>query len=73
MKDYVNRTYVPGKRLNKTTEQEMEDVFLATVTFEEFALRFGQYHLIDKAASFIHLTSENVGKYATLLFITFQE
>ena len=41
----------------------MEDVFKASVTFEEFALVFGQYHLTDKsAAPLIHLISESMGK-----------
>ena len=39
----------------------MEEVFMATVTFEEFALRFGQHHLIQ-SVPVISVSGEKVGK-----------
>ena len=63
MKDYINRTSIPGTNLNKTNQERMEEVFMATVTFEEFALRFGQHHLIQ-SVPLISLSGEKVGKSA---------
>lgn len=67
IKEYINRTTVPGKLFNKTLQEKMEDVFMATVTFEEFAVRFGQHHLIYEAAPAIQLSSEKMGKESTML------
>ena len=46
----------------------MQEVFMASVIFEKFALQFGQHHLIDKAASLVQVTSENVGEWNILFF-----
>ena len=62
MKEYANRTSLDGRSLNKTVEQKMEEVLTATLTFEEFALRFGQYHLVNNAAH-LSVNSQNIGKY----------
>ena len=62
MKEYANGTSVGGRRLNKTVEQKMEEVLTATLTFEEFALRFGQYHLVNNTAH-LSVNSQNIGKY----------
>ena len=40
----------------------MEEVLTATLTFEEFALRFGQYHLVNNTAH-LSMNSQNIGKY----------
>jgi len=61
MKDYINRTSIPGTYLDKTSQEKMEEVFMATVTFEEFALRFGQHHL-TQSVPLISLSGEKVGK-----------
>ena len=62
MKEYANRTLVGGRRLNKSAEQKMEEVLTATLFFEEFALRFGQYHLVNNTAH-LSVNSKNIGKY----------
>ena len=62
MKEYANRTLVGGRRLNKSAEQKMEEVLTATLFFEEFALRFGQYHLVNNTAH-LSVNSQNIGKY----------
>ena len=62
MKEYANRTSVGGGSLNKTVEQKMEEVLMATLTFEGFALRFGQYHLVNNTAH-LSMNSQNIGKY----------
>ena len=62
MKEYANRTSFGGRRLNKTVEQKMEEVLTATLFFEEFALRFGQYHLVNNTAH-LSVNSQNIGKY----------
>lgn len=38
----------------------MEDILMATVTFEDFALRFGQHHL-NQSSPVLNLASEKVG------------
>ena len=40
----------------------MEEVLTATLTFEEFALKFGQYHLVNNTAH-LSMNSQNIGKY----------
>ena len=40
----------------------MEEVLTATLFFEEFALRFGQYHLVNNTAH-LSVNSQNIGKY----------
>ena len=62
MKEYANRTSVDGRSLNKTVEQMMEEVLTATLLFEEFALKFGQYHLVNNTAH-LSVNSQNIGKY----------
>ena len=62
MKEYANRTSVDGRSLNKTVEQMMEEVLTATLLFEEFALKFGQYHLVINRAH-LSVNSQNIGKY----------
>ena len=62
MKEYANPTSVGGRSLNKTVEQKMEEVLTATPFFEEFALRFGQYHLVNNTAH-LSVNSPNIGKY----------
>ena len=62
MKEYANRTSVDGRSLNKTMEQMMEEVLTATLLFEEFALKFGQYHLVNNTAH-LSVNSQNIGKY----------
>ena len=62
MKEYANRTLVGVRSLNKTVEQKMEEVLTATIFFEEFALRFGQYHLVNNTAHF-SVNNQNIGKY----------
>ena len=62
MKEYANRTSVDGGSLNKTVEQMMEEVLTATLLFEEFALKFGQYHLVNNTAH-LSVNSQNIGKY----------
>ena len=62
MKEYANRTSVGSRRLNKTVEQKMEEVLMATLTFEGFALRFGQYHLVNNTAH-LSMNSQNIGEY----------
>ena len=62
VKEYANRTSVGGGSLNKTVEQKMEEVLTATLFFEEFALRFGQYHLVNNTAH-LSMNSQNIGKY----------
>ena len=43
-------------------EQKMQELFMATIALENFAIWFGQYHLTHKGASIIYLTNKNVGK-----------
>ena len=62
MKEYANRTSVDGRSLNKTVEQKTEEVLTATLLFEEFALKFGQYHLVINTAH-LSVNSQNIGKY----------
>ena len=62
MKEYANRTSVDGRSLNKTVEQKTEEVLTATLLFEEFALKFGQYHLVNNTAH-LSVNSQNIGKY----------
>ncbi|XP_073251283.1 adhesion G protein-coupled receptor L4-like [Porites lutea] len=59
MKEYANRTLVGVRSLNKTVEQKMEEVLTATLFFEEFALRFGQYHLVNNTAH-LSVNSQNI-------------
>ena len=40
----------------------MEEVLTASLFFEEFALRFGQYHLVNNTAH-LSMNSQNIGKY----------
>ena len=40
----------------------MEEVLTATLLFEEFALKFGQYHLVINTAH-LSVNSQNIGKY----------
>ena len=40
----------------------MEEVLTATLLFEEFALKFGQYHLVNNTAH-LSVNSQNIGKY----------
>ena len=61
MKDYLNRTSILGTYLIKTGQENMEELFMATVAFEEFALRFGQHHL-TQSVPLISLSGEKVGK-----------
>ena len=62
MKEYANRKSVGVRSQNKTVEQKMEEVLTATLFFEEFALRFGQYHLVNNTAH-LSVNSQNIGKY----------
>ena len=62
MKEYANRTSVGSRSLNNTVEQKMEEVLTATLFFEEFALRFGQYHLVNNTAH-LSMNSQNIGEY----------
>ena len=62
MKEYTNLTLVGSRSLNKTVEQKMEEVMTATLFFEEFALRFGQYHLVNNTAH-LSVNSQNIGNY----------
>ena len=62
MKEYASRTSVDGRSLNKTVEQKTEEVLTATPLFEEFALKFGQYHLVINTAH-LSVNSQNIGKY----------
>ena len=62
MKEYANRTSVDGRSLNKTVEQKTEEVLTATLLFEEFALKFGQYHLVINTAH-LSVNSQNIAKY----------
>ena len=62
MKEYASRTSVDGRSLNKTVEQKTEEVLTATLLFEEFALKFGQYHLVINTAH-LSVNSQNIGKY----------
>ena len=62
MKEYANRTPVDGRSLNKTVEQMMGEVLTATLLFEEFVLKFGQYHLVNNTAH-LSVNSQNIGKY----------
>lgn len=39
----------------------MQEVFLATVAFEAFAVSFAQHHL-NRTAFLLNLTSDHVGK-----------
>ena len=66
MKEYANRTSVGGRSLNKAVDQKMEEVLTATLFFEEFALRFGQYHLVNNTAH-LSVNSQNIGKYLVLI------
>jgi len=67
MKDYINRTSIRGTYLNKTSQENMEELFIATDTFEEFALRFGQHHL-TQSVPLISLNGEKVGLQVRRLF-----
>ena len=62
MKEYTNLTLIGSRSLNKTVEQKMEEVMTAALFFEEFALKFGQYHLVINTAH-LSVNSQNIGKY----------
>lgn len=47
--------------VNKTIEEKMEEVFLATNLLEDFAIGFAQYHL-NQTTPQLYLSSENIGK-----------
>jgi len=40
----------------------MEEVLMTTLFFEEFALRFGHYNLVNNTAN-LSVNSQNIGKY----------
>ena len=69
MKEYANRKSVGVRSQNKTVEQKMEEVLTATLFFEEFALRFGQYHLVNNTAH-LSVNSQNIGKYLVSIIPT---
>ena len=40
----------------------MEEVLTVTLLFEEFVLKFGQYHLVNNTAH-LSVNGQNIGKY----------
>ncbi|XP_068737668.1 adhesion G protein-coupled receptor L4-like isoform X3 [Montipora capricornis] len=59
--DYINYTSATVQESNRsvTLQEKMENVLMATVVFEEFALQFADFHLSNSSAA-VYLTSDKV-------------
>ncbi|XP_068706843.1 adhesion G protein-coupled receptor L4-like isoform X1 [Montipora foliosa] len=59
--DYINNASATVQESNRsvTLQEKMENVLMATVVFEEFALQFADFHLSNSSAA-VYLTSDKV-------------
>ena len=57
---YLNQSSGFGE--NKTQQERINDVFLASTVLEEFVLEFARYHL-NRTSNHMHLKDEHIGEY----------